>query len=395
MNRSAPASLIPTIPPTTRPLDERRILGRYGDDARGPLVLCVAGIHGNEPSGVHAVRRVIAKLAERRPAFHGRFLALSGNLPALEAGQRFVDRDLNRGWNVRRVARTLERPESVEDEQQAALLEILVPAIREAPGPVYILDLHTTSSASPPFLTLGDSLETRQFGRKLGMPLVLGIEEKIDAMVDYLEEFGTIGIGIEAGQHEDPHSVDLHEAALWLSLVAAGCLPEDTDAADLEACRAEIKEARHGLAPVFEVIYRRAIAPEDDFRMTPGFENFAPVKLGQIVAHDVDGPIPTPMRGRLFLPLYQAQGDDGYFLVRSVRPIWLRVSAVLRRIGVPRLLPLLPGVHRAARREDTFVVSRRVARWMVNEIFHLLGYRVIRETRRHVVFRGRTPQLRD
>jgi len=395
VSRYARAASPSPDPSAKRPIDERRILGRYGSDASGPLVLCVAGIHGNEPSGVHAVRRVVAQLRERQPAFRGRFLAVSGNLPALRTGRRFIDRDLNRGWNVRKVARTLERPESVEDAEQAALLEILVPAIREARGYVYVIDLHTTSSASPPFLTLGDALETRTFARQLGMPLVLGIEEKIDAMVDYLAEFGTVGVGIEAGQHEDPRSVDLHEAGLWLSLCAAGCLPEDTDVVDLNECRAQIREARNGLSPVFEVIYRRGIAPEDEFRMTPGFENFAPVRAGQIVARDVRGPIPTPMRGRLFLPLYQAQGDDGYFLVRSISPVWLRISAVLRRLGAPKLLPLLPGVHRSARREDTFVVSRSVARWLVNEIFHLLGYRLVRETRRHLVFRGRTPSLRD
>lgn len=395
MTRPASAASPSRATTVNRPIDERRILGRYGDDVDGPLVLCVAGIHGNEPSGVHAVRRVIAQLTELQPAFRGRFLAVSGNRPALQAGRRFIERDLNRGWNVRRVSRTLERPETVEDEEQAALLEILVPAIREAAGPVYLLDLHTTSSASPPFLTLGDSLRTRMFARKLGMPLVLGIEEKIDAMVDYLAEFGTVGVGIEAGQHEDPRSVDLHEAGLWLSLAAAGCLQEGTEVVDLGACRTEIREARNGLSRVFEVIYRRAINPEDGFRMTPGFANFTAVRAGQIVAHDARGPVPTPMRGRLFLPLYQAQGDDGYFLVRSISPFWLRVSAVLRRLGAPKLLPLLPGVHRSERREDTFVVSRTVARWLVNEIFHLLGYRLVRETRRHVVFRGRKPRLRE
>lgn len=395
MTRSAPAASPFPRPAENRPIDERRILGRYGGDVDGPLVLCVAGIHGNEPSGVRAVRRVVARLTELRPAFRGRFLAISGNLPALEAGRRFIDRDLNRGWNVRRVSRTLERPETVEDEEQAELLGILVPAIREASQTVYVIDLHTTSSSSPPFLTLGDSLETRAFAHELGMPLVLGIEEKIDAMVDYLAEFGTVGVGIEGGQHEDPRSVDLHEAGLWLSLAAAGCLPADTDLVDLEGFRSEIHEASRGLSPVYEVIYRRAITPADEFRMTPGFENFTQVRVGQIVARDMRGPIMTPMRGRLFLPLYQTQGDDGFFLVRPISPVWLRVSAALRRLGAPRLLRLLPGVHRSERRDDTFIVSRRVARWLVNEIFHLLGYRVVRETRRNVVFRGRRPQLRD
>lgn len=385
--------------PLTRPAvapdaSAGRIIGTYGDDASGPLLLCVGGIHGNEPSGVVALRRVIARLEARKPPFRGRLLAVAGNLPALRANRRFIERDLNRGWSVRRVSAVLEQPASAEDLEQAALLGVLVPAIRDATGDVVLLDLHTTSSTSPPFVTLSDTLEIRTFAARLGLPLVLGIEEEIDTMVDYLSGFGALAIGIEAGRHDDPQSIDVHEAALWLSLHATGLL-SDTGVVDLEACRRRLAEARRGLPGVFEVMYRRAIEPEDAFRMTPGFANFTPVRAGEVVAHDARGPVPVPMSGRLFLPLYQAQGDDGYFLVRPVRPVWLRISRILRRIGAPKLLLLLPGVHRSTRQADTLIVSRRVARWLVNEVFHLLGYRRVRETERHVVFRGRRPLLRD
>lgn len=372
-----------------------RILGTYGDDASGPLFLCVGGIHGNEPSGVIALRRVIARLESRKPVFRGRLLAVAGNLPALSANRRFLERDLNRGWSVRRVSDVLERPTSAEDLEQAALLDVLVPAIRDATGDVYLLDLHTTSSTSPPFVTLSDTLEIRTFAARLGLPLVLGIEEEIDTMVDYLSGFGALAIGIEAGRHDDPLSIDVHEAALWTSLHAAGFLAEDSGVVDLAACRRRLAEARRGLPGVFEVMYRRGIEPGDAFRMTPGFTNFTPVRAGDIVARDARGPVPVPIGGRLFLPLYQAQGDDGYFLVRPIRPVWLEVSRVLRRLGAPKLLPLLPGVRRSTRRADTLIVSRRIARWLVNEVFHLLGYRRVRETERHVVFRRRGPLLRD
>lgn len=382
-------------PPPGTEIARHRVIGSYGEEDASPLVLCVGGIHGNEGSGVEALRRVVARLRDERPDFRGRLVAVAGNLEALRAGRRFIDRDLNRGWSMRRVADALEKPQTVEDLEQAALLEALVPPIRRAEGDIYLLDLHTTSSVSPPFVTLSDRLETRTFARQLGIPLVLGIEEEIDAMVDYLAGFGAVAIGVEAGQHDDPASVDLHEAALWVALVAAGCLPEENDVVDVRACRRALGDARRGLQDVFEVIYRRGIEPEDAYTTTPGFTNFTAVRAGRIVGHDVDGPVPVPMGGRLFLPLYQTQGDDGYFLVRPVRRVWLRISRFLRRLGAPKLLPLLPGVRRSTRREDTFVVSRKIARWLVNEVFHLLGYRRVRETGRHVVFRGRDPLLRD
>lgn len=396
--RGAAESGPPAGPSDGRPalgseLARRRVIGSYGEGGSSPLVLCVGGIHGNEGSGVRALRRVVSRLEEERPDFRGQLIAVAGNLEALRAGRRFIDRDLNRGWSMRRVADALENPRTVEDLEQAALLEALVPPIRQAESDIYLLDLHTTSSVSPPFVTLSDRLETRTFAQQLGIPLVLGIEEEIDAMVDYLAGFGAVAIGVEAGQHDDPASVDLHEAALWIGLVAAGCLPAETDVVDLEACREALTEARQGLHDVFEVIYRRGIEAEDAYVTTPGFTNFTAVRAGRIVGHDVNGPVPVPMGGRLFLPLYQAQGDDGYFVVRPVRRVWLSISRLLRRLGAPKLLPLLPGVHRSTRRDDTFVVSRRIARWLVNEIFHLLGYRRVRETDRHIVFQGREPPL--
>lgn len=374
---------------------EERVLGEFGGERGGPLLLCVGGIHGNEPSGVLAIRRVIVRLRSSRPQFRGRVLAVAGNLAALRTEQRFVDRDLNRKWSRGGVSAAIERPHTVEDGQQAALQNVLVPAIQQAQGKVYLVDLHTTSSPSAPFVTLSDTLETRTFAKQLGMPLILGLEEEIDTMTDYLSGLGVVAVGIEAGEHRDPASVDLHEAAIWLSLEAAGCLPEDTDVVDLEACRHRVSEACEGLPGVFEVLYRRGISPGDEFRMKPGFENFTPVSAGEVVASDIEGPVPAPMSGRLFLPLYQTQGDDGFFLVRGVRRVWLTVSRVLRRVGAPRLLPLLPGVHRSSRHENTLIVSRRVARLLVHEIFHLMGYRRVRRTDRHVVFRGRGPILRD
>ena len=388
MNPSGGASERTTrVDDTTQPGAER-ILGRYGGEVDGSLVFVVAGLHGNEPSGVEALQRVVAKLQERRPAFRGEFVAIAGNLPALREGVRFLDHDLNRGWSVRRVARTLDRPASIEDRERADLVEILVPRLRGADGQTFVFDLHSTSSPSAPFLTLADTLDNRAYARHLGMPLVLGLEEQIDdAMLEYLGGFGPIAIAVEAGQHDDPISVDIHEAVIWMALVEAGCLARDTSLFDLAEARRRIAVARAGLPHVFEVVYRRCVEPGDGFTMDPGYRNFQRVKAGQRIAQTVEGPVLVPEEAWLFLPLYQKLGDDAYFLVRPVRPIWLRISGLLRRLGTARVLPLLPGVHRARDRRDTYLVDRRVARWLVVQFFHLLGYRRIRGTPNVVVFR--------
>ena len=82
---------------------EERLIGTASGPAGGPILLCVAGIHGNEPAGVHAVRRVLAALDSRLDKLEGSLVALAGNLAALKAGRRFVDRDLNRAWTRARL----------------------------------------------------------------------------------------------------------------------------------------------------------------------------------------------------------------------------------------------------------------------------------------------------
>ena len=75
------------------------------------------------------------------------------------------------------------------------------------------------------------------------------------------------------------------------------------------------------------------------------------------------------------MPLYQKQGEDGYFEMRPFSPFWLRLSALVRRIGIDRVVDWLPGVDRDPADPQTLHIDRNVARWYSLQIFHLLGYR--------------------
>jgi succinylglutamate desuccinylase len=67
-----------------------------------------------------------------------------------------------------------------------------------------------------------------------------------------------------------------------------------------------------------EIISRHPVVSGDGFEMLPGFDNFHAVQSGQVVAHDRGGDIKIPRPARLFMPLYQGQGDDGFFLTRPL-----------------------------------------------------------------------------
>ena len=110
-----------------------RILGRHRGDEPGATLLCVAGVHGNEPGGVLALQRVFEQLRRLCPAFAGELVGLTGNLTALARGRRYVDTDLNRMWLGDRIEARFDRfpgdrdavRERAAQAAMALLLELL------------------------------------------------------------------------------------------------------------------------------------------------------------------------------------------------------------------------------------------------------------------------------
>lgn len=386
-----------TVEPGARRRAADHLLGRFRGSASGPLLVCLGGIHGNEPAGVTALERVLAVLARERRPFDGELVALRGNLAALERRLRFVREDLNRIWTLPRIGALREDggPEGPDVTEQAELLALLDDLIDGRDRPVHVVDLHTTSSESAPFLTFSDTLRNRDFAREFPVPFVLGLEEELEGtLLDYVNHLGHVAVGVEGGSHRDPESVDNLEAAVWLAVVAAGNM-EPEDVPGLAAHRRRLRKAGADLPDIFEVRYRHALRPGDGFRMDPGFRNFEPVRRGQPLARDRRGRIRAQESGRLFLPLYQAQGDEGYFLVQPVAPFWLTVSAWLRRLPFERLARWVPGIRPHPGRGETVVVDPRLARPLVVNLFHLLGFRRERPENGSLVFSRRKEAVEE
>ncbi len=367
-----------TVPENAVATKLERVLGAYDRGIAGPTIVVAAVIHGNEPAGVVAFRNVLARLEDNGAKLHGRFVGLSGNLAAYELGQRFVEEDFNRIWSLERVAR-VRAPDfsarTVEESQQAELLEALARELARAAGPVVFLDLHTSSAPGEPFVCIGDTIRNRRFAQRFPVPVILGLEEQVDgALLEYMNNLGHITVGVEAGQHDRQQSIVYHEAFLTLALVNAGCLSQSA-ASGFQPHFDALHEAAGNLPSVLEVRHRHAIMAHDGFCMGPGYANFATVSAGELVASDDKGEIRIAQKARLLLPLYQGLGDDGFFLMRKVRPFWLELSAWMRTLRLDRLASLLPGVHRDPDQIETLIVDRRVARWLVVEMFHLLGFR--------------------
>ncbi len=355
----------------------QREIGSWDVGRPGPTLLVLAGIHGNEPAGVHAAQRVLERLQESESPIVGRLLVLAGNLGALAAAKRFHDRDLNRGWSGPAIAALWRRAEtelSAEDREQRDLLRRFEQVLATATGPIVFLDLHSSSAPGAPFLCLADTIDNRRLGLATGVPIILGIEETIEgASLEWFAQRGIAALAAEGGRHADASTVSNHEALLWCMLERLRMLP--AGGPDLSAHRAQLERAAVGVPSIVEIVQRHAITAEDHFRMEPGFVNFSPVEKRRLLATDRHGEIRAPHKGHVVLPLYQALGDDGFFLARRVWPFWLHVARWMRRLRADAVARFLPGVRVDPEDHDTILVNPRIARWFVTEWFHLIGFR--------------------
>lgn len=361
----------------------QRIIGVHTGRTPGPSLVCVGGIHGNETSGIVALERVFDTLAQSDCNFRGELTGIAGNLQALRLGDRYMGDDLNRVWMPERVA-LLERggPPDLAPEDWQEMSELhgaLSEAFDRATGEVAFLDLHTSSAPGEPFVLLGDTIRNRRFAFRFPAPVILGLEETIDGvLLEHVNSLGHITIGFEAGQHDDPQSICNQEAAIWIMLNAAGCVDANQIPAAREAFDILRRQTQH-LPAVMEIRRRHPVEAGDGFKMRPGFRNFQLIEAGELLADTHEGQVLAEESGRILLPLYQGQGNDGYFLGRSVSRFWLRVSYLLRRLHVHRLASWLPGVRRDPDHDACFIVDKHVARFFPLQIMHLMGFRKVRQ----------------
>lgn len=356
----------------------KRLIGRATRGRPGPTVVVTGAVHGNEPAGLHALRRVLARIEADVLPLRGELWAVAGNLRAMAEDRRYIDRDLNRQWTRETMSALVNAGPAgaSEDLEQLELLTLFAPLLVRGGPPIVFLDLHSTSGPSTPFSCMPDVLRNRPIALAMPIPLVLGLEEVLEgSLLGYLCDMGHVGVAVEGGQHRDPATIDFHEAAVWIALVAAGAL-DVGDVPDLAEHRAKLAGTNRGLPAVLEIRVRHGVRAEDEpFNMEPGFENFQPIIKGQFVARDRNGPILAPRSGLMMLPRYQGQGDDGFFVATPVSGLLLKLSAAARRWRLERLVPLLPGVERHPERAGHFVTPHATR---LGDIFNWLGYRHMR-----------------
>lgn len=301
------------------------LIGWVKGEREGPLLLCVGGLHGNEPAGVAALDELVAEIGARSHLVRGDFVAVAGNLQALAAGRRFMSYDLNRAWTASRIGeargRTRSangRPAAPEDVELVRILSVLDEVASRRRGPVWFLDLHTTSGGGGAFTTSADEPRHKRFAMSIPAPLVLGLNEHLEGtLTAYLDSLGYTSAVFECGQHEEAESRVRAASAVWLAIRAAGLL-SDRDAPEARSGHRRLERAYRHLPRILSMRYRHPVHGEDRYVTRPGFRNFQRVHAGDVIGDDRRGEVMAPRSGRLLMPLYQELGEDGFFVVRDV-----------------------------------------------------------------------------
>ena len=215
---------------------------------------------------------------------------------------------------------------STEARELDGLLAAIEHALEETPASeLIVLDLHTTTAAGGVFAITGDDTPSLLLAAELGVPVIKGMLSNLqgttlsyfrDGRFDF--DRPSRAVTFEAGAHDDPASVDRALAATVNLLRSVGCVRRE----DVSTHHDEtLRQASAGAPPLLELVYvHRLESPESNaFTMRPGFANFQEVEAGTLVADDRNGPIAAPCSGYMLMPLYQEQGDEGFFIVETFR----------------------------------------------------------------------------
>lgn len=357
-------------------VDNKRYICNIEGPANRPLLIFICGIHGNEPMSVLAMNRVLEELQKEKIEIDGNLIAIKGNVKALQLGDRFIDSDLNRLWLESEV-KIISNGSFFENErsEMKEIWDILRDKLKSRKqDDCVIFDLHTTSSPSVPFITINDTISNRNIAKNYPVATVFGIEEFLEGpLLSYMNELGFNAIGFEGGQHDEDAALENHKAFIWQSLATQGLISNSLK--QVKEAKRCLKKASVDPYKFFEITYRHEVKQEDEFIMYAGYKNFQSIEKNSRLAKSNEIEIVSEWNDRIFMPLYQKKGDDGFFIVRRIPRFFLWLSKVFRSYNFEKLLLLLPGVSIYDEKAHVLAVNNNVASVLRKELFHLFGFR--------------------
>ena len=302
---------------------------RFAGLNRGPKLIVMGAVHGNETCGPNAILRAIADCRS------GRLLIRRGqvtfvpvaNLKAYHQATREGDRNLNRDLREKTI------PQDYEDR----IGNLICPLLREHE---VLLDIHSFRGEGVPFIfagpldNAGDVEPFRfakaegEFAARLGTSMVIhgwldvygrflrerarlgfsnpAISEGVGT-TEYMRFSGGYGVTLECGAHDDPRSDDVAYAAIINAFAHLGLI----DAAPPPVA----------MKTAIQIVDMFVCEAEGD-RIEGAWKTGDAVAAGQVIARRASGDaVEAPGPGYIVFPNRTAKPGDGlcYFGVASPR----------------------------------------------------------------------------
>lgn len=259
-----------------------------------------SAIHGNETGSLPAVLSLLAELNEESEQLNGRYLFFIGNPAAVQAGCRFVERDLNRCFDLKEST-TLEGKRSHELARLLSHADLFIDyhqTNQPAVFPFFTFAYHEESYRWAVHMRAAEHFVTRDMKIAFSSEGMCGDE--------WVRKRGKPAVTLELGRAGLSHSAYQITLASLQRIVgfvetelAHGRMP------------APALPSQHEDLKFFQVI-RKLPWPGDGAALNPGFENFQFVKAGEelgLSAPEIR--LTAPVDGYLMFPKYPKRGTDG------------------------------------------------------------------------------------
>lgn len=261
----------------------------YDSGVPGPHTMINALTHGNEVSGVIAVKALLdAGLRPRRGRLTLSFANIDAYLsfdPERPDTSRFVDQDFNRVW----MPATLD--DMTLDSSELRRARAMRPLVDKVD---FLLDLHSMHERSAPLTVSGPLQKGIAMAKQLGVPEHI-ISDEGHPEGRRMRDYGQFGdpskphtaLLVESGQHWEVAGVEVARNCCARFLLLCG----NVDAGDIPAGWLKPHPPSQKVIRVTEPV----VASGTDFRFAgeyTGLETFA--DAGTVIGWDGDTPVRTP-----------------------------------------------------------------------------------------------------
>lgn len=277
------------------------------------IVFC-AIIHGDEVGAIPAFLDTIKKIETGEILCGGRITFFLGNVPAALKNKRFLEKDLNRSFNLESTQDT-----SLERKRALALMQLLR-------GCDLLFDFHqTTRQSLYPFYAFGFEYQSYLWARVAGctqMFVTRSANQSFSAggmcVDEYVRSFGKPAVTLELGQRGfSEQAKKIAEITIQRVLKAAEkcfrnvipCSSHEIQSSAINTLK-KISKKNQDLKFLLTIYKEPFSHPQK--KLIDGFVNFSYVHKNQVMGTDENGnEILAPDEGYVLFPKYPPRDEQG------------------------------------------------------------------------------------